>query len=219
MPKFVEVRLILTGPLTGKTVTLNGHFFDQGVCVVTGEPGSLKFLFTYMARCYQAYPQGSVELEKAREAWEAYCAKENGHGVSDVQEDEEQPDPPSEDASNLQPDGQGPATEDGEVSGANDAGAPGQTEPDASGNGLQDPRPDDNQPPEGQNDTQALTKLGKAVMSLDPDNDEHWTGAGLPAMSAVEAAYGSTDITRKQVEAEMPNWNREMAQANKPAVD
>jgi len=219
MPKFVEVRLILTGPYTGKTVTLNGHFFDQGVCVVQGEPESLRHLFTYMARCYQAYPQGSIELEEARAAWEAYCAKENGHGVSDIETDEEQPDPPSEDASNLQPVGEGPATEDAQVSGTDDAGAPGQTEPDASGNGLPDPRPDDGTQAQGQDAAQTLTKLAKAVMSLDPDNDEHWTGAGLPAMAAVEAAYGSTDITRKQVEAELPNWNREMAQANKPAVD
>lgn len=56
------------------------------------------------------------------------------------------------------------------------------------------------------------TKLVKAIHALDPANDEHWTGVGLPAMTSIEIAYGSTGVTRKDVTAAIPEWNREKAQ-------
>lgn len=56
------------------------------------------------------------------------------------------------------------------------------------------------------------TQLVKAVHALDPGNDEHWTGTGLPAMTAIEVAYGSTGVTRKDVNAAVPDWDREKAQ-------
>lgn len=55
------------------------------------------------------------------------------------------------------------------------------------------------------------TKLVKAIHKLDPKDDSHWTGAGLPAMVAVEGFYGSADITRADVEAAAPGYTRATA--------
>jgi hypothetical protein len=46
---------------------------------------------------------------------------------------------------------------------------------------------------------------------MDPDVDEHWTQAGLPAMMAVEQALGKGGFTRKDLEASEPGWNRDKA--------
>lgn len=51
-------------------------------------------------------------------------------------------------------------------------------------------------------------KLRRAVMSLDPEDDGHWTFAGLPSMKAVEALYGSAAITRADVEEAAPGYTR-----------
>jgi hypothetical protein len=66
--------------------------------------------------------------------------------------------------------------------------------------------PDGHGHPDGVNE-----KLRRAVMSLDPQNDAHWTAAGEPAMKAVEAAYGSTGITRDDIKAAAPGYNRKAA--------
>lgn len=54
-------------------------------------------------------------------------------------------------------------------------------------------------------------KIAGAVRGLDPENDEHWTEAGLPAMAAVEDVVGSKDIKRADVEAAEPGWDRDKA--------
>ncbi len=54
-------------------------------------------------------------------------------------------------------------------------------------------------------------KIAAAVRGLDPENDEHWTDAGLPAMAAVESLVGSKDIKRADVNAAVPDWNRDKA--------
>jgi hypothetical protein len=52
-----------------------------------------------------------------------------------------------------------------------------------------------------------------AVMKLDPSIDYHWTQAGIPALLAVEEAMGKAGVTRKDVKAAAPNWDREAAMA------
>ena len=42
-------------------------------------------------------------------------------------------------------------------------------------------------------------KIAEIVQSLDKNNDDHWTDDGLPAMAAIEEAYGSSTITREDV--------------------
>lgn len=62
---------------------------------------------------------------------------------------------------------------------------------------------------------QGDAKLAAVLAQLDPDNDDHWTQQGKPALAAVEAAYGSSAITRADVEAAAPGLTREAAKAAK----
>lgn len=65
---------------------------------------------------------------------------------------------------------------------------------------------------DGQADTPVTNqRLLDAVMKLDPENDEHWTKIGKPAMNAVEGFYGSADITRADIEAAAPGYVRDTA--------
>lgn len=72
-------------------------------------------------------------------------------------------------------------------------------------------------PDEQPNKLQTLgnERLAAALRQLDPENDEHWTKIGKPAMSALEQFYGSSDITRADVEAAIPDFNRDVARAAK----
>jgi len=72
-------------------------------------------------------------------------------------------------------------------------------------------------PEEQPNKQQALgnERLAAALQKLDPENDEHWTKLGKPAMAALEQFYGSTDFTRADVEAAIPDFNRDAARAAK----
>lgn len=56
--------------------------------------------------------------------------------------------------------------------------------------------------------------LAAALAALDPENDEHWTTAGKPAMAAVEALMGDVSITRAQVEDAYPDFSREAARGS-----
>lgn len=67
---------------------------------------------------------------------------------------------------------------------------------------AQEPAPEATKPNE---------RLRDAILQLAADNDEHWTGTGKPRMDAVEKIYGSSDITRQQVEAAAPGFDRDAA--------
>lgn len=54
-------------------------------------------------------------------------------------------------------------------------------------------------------------KLMEAIKKLSPENDDHWTQAGWPDMKALEIFYGASDITRAQVTAAAPGYNRKKA--------
>lgn len=43
--------------------------------------------------------------------------------------------------------------------------------------------------------------IREALDGLDVENDDHWIQSGKPAMSYIEEACGTEDVTRKQVEA------------------
>ena len=58
-------------------------------------------------------------------------------------------------------------------------------------------------------------RLAAALRQLDPENDDHWTKLGKPTMSAVEQFYGSAAVTRDEVEAAIPGFNRDAARAAK----
>ena len=98
------------------------------------------------------------------------------------------------------PDGSGPAQEgadDGAGAGGAETGSAGSV-PD--GDGREDSRDDWNK----ENDNRLL----KAVKSLDPKNDEHWTSHGTPAVAAVEQAFGKAGVKRADVERVAPGYTR-----------
>jgi len=59
-------------------------------------------------------------------------------------------------------------------------------------NKVRDPKA----PPKGPKST--LTPMMKAILALDPGNEEHFTKAGLPRVEAIEAIGGVIDVTREQ---------------------
>lgn len=76
-----------------------------------------------------------------------------------------------------------------------------------------EPKLDEVTQKEDPTDPVANNKLLEAVKKLDPENDEHWTKIGKPAVEAVEKFYGSTDIARKDIEGAAPGYDREAARA------
>ena len=51
------------------------------------------------------------------------------------------------------------------------------------------------------------TLVRKSVMTLDPEDDSHWTTTGQPAMKAVEAAFGDTSVSRDEVKTACPGFD------------
>lgn len=210
MADHMTVQLVLTGPYAGKTMNLNGVQYDQGVATLQGPAQSLAYAITYHGRSYQAFPAGSDELKAAqlRDAMQ----KEGADGKHDVSPTPEQR-PSTAVHSDLQPDGQGPTGSE-TADGSGDAGAEaGDTGTGSARDGHADAGHDTAEVERGQSQAKAVdAKLSRIVKSLDPDVAAHWTGQGKPSMKAVEEAYGSTGITRSDVEAAAPGWTREKAQ-------
>lgn len=70
----------------------------------------------------------------------------------------------------------------------------------------------DEDPGEGK-EGEVNEKLVAAIKALDPKDDGHWTKHGKPQMAAVEKLYGSAGITRDDVEAAVPGYDRDQAKA------
>lgn len=64
--------------------------------------------------------------------------------------------------------------------------------------------------PTQQTEKQGLS-LAESIGQLDPENDDHWTQAGKPAIPAVENLFGKK-IKRDDVEAAAPGFDRAIAQ-------
>jgi len=177
----VETTFVLVGANAGKTVALGGRQFTDGSHTATGPEEELKCLGRFLARAYQAFPEGSEELTKAQEALNGGDQVQADGSVQDGQEGVRG--------------GPGSDTEGAEETpdGGSDAGAEtGEAGPDdATGNGAR--------------------SLAEAVQALDPENDDHWTNGGQPKVDAVASQLGRTDVTRAQVEAAAPGYNREVA--------
>lgn len=53
--------------------------------------------------------------------------------------------------------------------------------------------------------------LAEALIGLDPNNDNHWTGDGLPRLETVRMLAGNPGVTREQVTAAAPGLSRATA--------
>lgn len=213
--------LVLTGPLTGHTGRLNGYKFENGRCVLLGTDEGVAPVKLYFSRTYRAYPEGSEELRQAQEAdaaREAAAKEEAADGERDAQDSQHDPSQGEGDG-DVRPDGQGPAPAPAGDGGGDADPAAGTEGGVSGGDGHGDPgippkepapkQPDDPQ----QGAVSPNPKLRKAVDSLDPSNDDHWTNAGLPKIAVVDEAYGEGSVTRREIEAVAPGYTRETAKA------
>jgi hypothetical protein len=213
----MKFEIELVGHFAGKTVVLNGLQYVDGVATIKGEATAMASLMEYHRKCYQAYLVGSADLAAAKARLENKEPEADGISA-DIQGSEREVE--SGARSDIEPaavelDGSGsdeaPATGSGPVSEGSrgESGSDGEHESsDATSSG--EPTEAVVEPTEPQ--APVNKKLADAVMKLDYGNNDHWTDGGLPAMKAVESAYGATGITRADVEDAMPEWNRESAE-------
>lgn len=186
MPKAVTATFVLTGPFAGKNCVLNGFRFVEGRAKFVGREEEVAGMASYFWRSYQAY-------------WEDI------HGLRHI--------PPEarggEAARLLLGDGPvGPGAP--EVHGDNRGGtAPAATGGEGlvpEGSGQEDPGVHAGEDPQ-------LARIKEAVLSLDHNNDEHWTRAGLPSITAVEEKLGSGEVNREMIARAVPEFKREHAKA------
>ncbi len=195
------MKLILTGHYAGATKKINGYDFVKGELVLKGELAKLDGLIAYM-KTYGAFLQGSEELymAQARDA----ANKGGSNGADEILDGPggHEPGGASADITDPGTGSGGGATgtpTDGTGSGAEGDGVQAGREADAKAQAASDPN---------------VLKIIDALKSLDPTNDDHWTDAGLPLVGVIATASGIVNVTRKDISAALPGWNREMALAN-----
>lgn len=191
-------KLSLVGDLDGQTVTLRAggseYEFIDGSLEVTGPSADVDNLSKYLQRCWQAYPDPSRELDEAR------AAIERGTDAAEADEDE-------------------PKAGDGDPGGTeNNEGGAGDPapEPEGTDEGDSDAQPEPGAAEPGRpGEGDGQSPINQALSRLDPEDDEAWTADGKPKMSAIEAAMGRSDVTRAQVDAAAPGFDRDAARLAK----
>jgi len=170
------MKLYLAGPHAGKDITFQGVRFVSGIAEVRAEDEGL---VRYMGRCYQAFPEGSPELAQALAN---FGGGEIYHGISNV------PEHVAGDSVEAESSGKKSAqkaavdkpADDESSSGASGSVAEGDGQKDA-GLGLAD-------------------MIRKGCLQLDPDNPDHWAGAGgLPTATAMYSVCPRKDVSRKAI--------------------
>lgn len=192
----VEQKFYTTGANKGKTVKLGKYLFEEGVMLLRCAAHELALHARSLERNWCVYPEGHDKLKEADNGTgEVPASGANPAGTEAV--------PGSGDANPAQ------AGDQAAVSTPNaEAAAGGAGDSSAAADGHEAGLNADGQPAPQTND-----KLTRAVKSLDPTNDDHWTADGKPAVMAVQKAYGSADVTRADVAAAAPNFDREAAKA------
>lgn len=203
----------LFGAHKGRTMTINGHHFVNGELskVLSGSAaGTLCKVLSY----YGAYAKGTPEYEAALAQEQE---ESNGASGSKAASGAGSPTAVQRDVQSKGPE---PAETSANVSEKPAAAAEGGSGSSADGDGHGDsgvlkfeeaetwPKP--SEPLSVGSDAVAV-----AIRKLDPENSKHWvqTGVhkGLPKLSAVEQAYGKSGLTRQDLEAALPGWNRDKA--------
>jgi len=202
----VKVNMVLTGINKGKSGVFGKYKFLNGVCQLTGDAVNVQHAINYLARTYQAYPEGSDDLARAQKLYES---KEEDNGDSDE---------PEEDAGSRRPEQvQGESGASGQKASElrNDAEQQSGSSTDAgaaNGSGS-----------EGSGQDAVVNaenpKLLSALKQLDADNDEHWRTDGKPTMDAVSNFYEAGDLTRQDVEKAWPGLNRDVMRKNQEAEE
>lgn len=216
-----KLRLHLTGVNQDKTVDWPPFKFVNGVAELVAQREDLEKYAHYAAVSYQAYPEGHPMIKTINDQVAADLAAEaeKQDGQRDLQsQGGSDPDGSGAVHGGVQSDGAGTGAE-GAAAGSGDAGAgAGQSGGLPDGNGQQaqlnsEPVAQQTQDTQGPTEpvAQVNEKLRRAVLGLDPSDDSHWIASGKPALAAVEKAYGSTGLTRADVEAVAPGFVRQPA--------
>lgn len=207
-----RMNLHLTGVNQGKSVEWPPFKFVDGVAELVAQREDLEKYAHYAAVSYQAYPEGHPMIQTINELVAAYlaAAQEKDDGQRDLQpQGDTNPDGAGAVHGGVQSDGEGAGTETA-AAGPVDAGAePGQSGSLPDGDGQQAQLNSEETPKEPV--AEVNEKLKRAVLGLDPTNDSHWIASGKPALAAVEKAYGSTGLTRADVDAVAPGFVRPTA--------
>ncbi len=212
MSGLMQYEFHLFGGYKGRTMTINGHVFRNGVARLAISSEALGACAKVLTS-YGAYARGTQEYLDAEEKEKAADAVNDILKASDVGSNDPvrsevrpvgaQPTPPPTDASAGDTDPQWASGPDSDPAGHGHqhAGVP------------QFPEDKDFQPSEPSSSVNVSIKA--AVLKLDPEVDDHWvqTGAakGLPKLNAVEQAYGKANLTRQDVDAAAPSFNRDRA--------
>ena len=195
----MTVTFVAVGHYAGKNFLLNSiHNFQNGEYEYTGSAESLSSLKRYFAS-FNIHMAGSKELAAAqeyingvRDNTDSSEGSRQESGVSGT--DKQTSDGAGQEAST-------PVNESSETGSSEEEG--GDSDSDGGGQEVSGSVHEVSQ--------ELNVVLVKAIMSLDPTNDDHWTAAGKPAMSAVEEAYGNAGVTREDVDNNAPDWDRDSA--------
>lgn len=175
----IQRKLILTGGRKGMTGMVDRQFRAvNGVITLQGSSPDVEALTLFLGRMYQAFPEGSVELEAANGERNLQTPPETGSDNALL--------------SQVQPSGQGAAEK-------TVPGGAGHAEPTTGEAGVL-PKGD------GHEDSR-VSRLREALAQLNTLDDGHWTSAGLPAVEAVSAILGEP-VTRAEIASVAPDLNR-----------
>lgn len=169
------MKLYLAGPYAGKDKTIQGVRFVSGIAEIpSGEDG----LVRYMSRYYQAYPEGSAELE---EALENFGGREIYYGISNL------PKNVSGNAAKVQPVGERSSSQAATDKSADASTSAGSAEGVAEGDGQTDTGLD-------------LPKLIRdACLKLDTENADQWAANGMPTAAAIYGVCPQKNVSRKLI--------------------
>lgn len=174
---------VLTGPLAGKTMQINGRNFVNGRCQITSPANLMGGAEHYLGTYYQAYPEGSAKLLAAQ-------AKEKPNGQRVVQTGDVKDQPHAV---------HGGVQSTGEGSGA-EAPAPGSVDAGASTGSADGVAAGDGQPSAKAPAGDQVKKIQDALGKLDPKVAEHWSEDHKPAVDVVSKLAGFP-VTRAEIDA------------------
>lgn len=210
MVELHRVELVLVGTHAGKTITVHGRRYVQGVFRADVRADQVEHLIRAGARLDGSFPRGSREQAVAEDRINGRAHPEKDtdaevRGVHDVLSPlHVRPGDPAAEAEGLHGRGDGDAP-----GGAVRVRADRDRYQDTRIHGQAEGRLDEGDAPERSGPVNL--KLAAAIRVLDPENDEFWTVEGLPKLSAIEEAYGCAGLTREDVDAAVPEWDRDAA--------
>lgn len=215
----------LVGPNRGRTMLINGHQFVEGLMRLVEAPDTMDTVRRYMKR-HGAFVKGTPEhaaavaLEQSSKAARQAAKEERRNGNANSTRRGSKRDPAAQvpGADGAAGKQAAPVRND---DGGGDAGCPAGgagVVPDGGGPSDSGDASKSDEVSKDPNAKQPDEKLRGVVMALDHKNDANWTEEGLPAIEAVEAAYGNGNVTRADIEAAADNWTRKSAEAFADAV-